>query len=204
MPWQERAKRSPVATTVFSGHIFVLSLTPLDFKGPVTPKRAEEYARAVDRQVAMHNKKLVAAKEQRVEALFKHFGLEQGDWQSLALRLAAQHVPGFQISRTLAIRNLTDEDVLGFHIVGQTRGKTKEWDAGKLARLLQQYRDHVISHPHCYDRDALRALKKKDEWKGWKLETLESRLQDAKSQHRHIQRLCEEYIIRRRREDASV
>lgn len=40
-----------------------------------------------------------AALEHRLDALFSHFLLEFGDWQGLALRLALEHVPGFQVMR---------------------------------------------------------------------------------------------------------
>jgi hypothetical protein len=144
----------------------------------ITPNQMEQVVRAYQSGLRYT---LENPLKERIDALFKHFDLQAEDWKSLAMKLAAQHVPGFQIKRTIAIYDLADDTVPGFRIVGEIRGKNRDWTLEKYLRLLNDVREHKESHPGCkYDRGALgQLIKQKLEWKSYGLEDLESRLQEA-------------------------
>jgi len=102
--------------------------------------------------------------------------------QALFWALVSAHVPGFNIIVANA---------------GEKRGRKRDWDGPKLVRL---YRDvqAVKSPQRSTDRQALKCLVKNNpEWvppkarseRQW-IETLESRLQDAKRYVRSIESLA--------------
>jgi hypothetical protein len=145
----------------------------LEFDGAVTRERGEEFARARDRQLAIWNQQVEAARNERLEALFAHFELPLGEWRSLALSLAEEHVRGFQFAAKR----------------GPKPGNSK-WAPWELEILRGKVEEVQTSKPGTLTRSALRHLLKKDEWvksKRVKLKTLESRYQDAKAQAKSIQ-----------------
>lgn len=107
--------------------------------------------------------------------LFGHFEIEGADFEALAWKLAFRHVPGFAVKR--------DERAKG--------GRKRRWDVGRLQALHdsvqkakakgnlndRQALKYVSNDPHFKPPQTYRGTQK--QW----IETLESRLQDAK---RHI------------------
>jgi hypothetical protein len=157
---------------------------PPTFSGAVTTKRVKEFRKNSARYQTETDAAVSEQKEEKIRLLLQHYGIaERDDLQALALALASRHVPGFQV-------------IVGG---GQKRGRKTLWDGPKLAAL---YRDvEAAKAPQRRtDRQALKFLVKNDpdRWgppKGrrhnerqW-IETLESRLQDAKGYRRFIESL---------------
>jgi hypothetical protein len=156
---------------------------PPTFSGAVTAERLEKFRR----EHAKHQKKTAAAVRrqinQKLEALLKHHRIHGSDMQALFWALLSAHVPGFKI-------------ITGG---GEKRGRKRHWDGPRLVAL---YRDvEAAKTPQRRtDRQALKFLVKNepDRWgppKGrqhnerqW-IETLESRLQDAKRYDRFVESL---------------
>jgi len=147
------------------------------FEGAVTHERAEAFW-ANDARLQREAAQLVAeALLRKLSLLMSHYGIEdQNDTLQLAMLLACDHVPGFQVVPETK----------------PTRGRKKEWHGGKLQALFDAVRS--VKEPHNFtDRQALTFLSSDPrtaaEWgpprhhKGTKkqwIETLESRLHDAK------------------------
>lgn len=55
------------------------------------------------------DREIETGRQERVSALFKHYDLELGQWQELALALANQHVPGFTVIPNDSRVEVTDE-----------------------------------------------------------------------------------------------
>jgi hypothetical protein len=157
---------------------------PPVFSGAVTAERKEKF----DQESAQYRKEASAAVERQIEgkikALLKHHKIGGRDMEALARALAKTHVPGFKV--------LVDSG-------GQKRGRKTLWDGPKLTAL---YRDveEVKTPQRRTDRQALTFLVKNDpdRWgppKGYRhrerqwIETLESRLQDAKRYDRFVESL---------------
>src|SRR5215467_4634563 len=104
----------------------------------ITPSQLEQVVRAYQSGLRYM---IEAPLKERIDALFKHFGLQPEDWKSLAMKLAAWHVPGFQIERTKAIQDLADDAVPGFRIVGKIPGRPREWNTEKYLTLLRDVKE---------------------------------------------------------------
>jgi hypothetical protein len=150
---------------------------PPPFRGAATKVRTAKYWKAYDRhQQRTENavKRLVAKK---LSLLMDHYGIDdKEDMKTLALALASEHVPGFKI--------VTPRKA--------NRGRKREWDGSRLENLFETV--ETIKREHRFsDRQALKFMVNNERhavtWgppsnhKGsrqqW-IETLESRLQDAK------------------------
>jgi len=153
---------------------------PPTFSGAVTTKRHKEFQESWARYQKETEAAVSLQKEEKIRLLLHHYGILGRDMEALALALASAHVPGFQ--------------VIGG---GQKRGRKTLWDGPKLTAL---YRDvQTVKTPQRRtDRQALIFLVKNDpeRWgppKGHRhnerqwIETLESRLQDAKAYRRFIE-----------------
>ena len=156
---------------------------PPTFSGAVTSKRVKEFRETSARYQTETDAAVSEQKEEKIRLLLQHYGIADHDMQALALALASSHVPGFQV-------------ILGG---GQKRGRKTLWDGPKRTAL---YRDvEAAKTPQRRtDRQALKFLVKNDpeRWgppKGHRhnerqwIETLESRLQDAKAYRRFIESL---------------
>ena len=138
----------------------------------------------------------------KLHLLMEHYGIaDKNDFRSLALELAIDHVPGFRIDPTpLRLEKISD-DGLALVVQDNNRGRRLEWTPARLGRLLDAVEDTKKKFKLSADREALSVLAGRPEWslpanhKGdpeqW-LETLESRLQDAKRSEREIGRLLKD------------
>ncbi len=124
---------------------------------------------------------------QKMSRLMRHFKITDGDMGSLAWALAIEHVPGFKIVPENKAK----------------RGRKKKWDGEKLQALFDAVQTVKTKH-NFTDRQALKFIATNSEFKDtwgapashpgsfeqW-IETLESRLQDAKGYIKHLEALQE-------------
>jgi hypothetical protein len=125
------------------------------------------------------------------------------DFFHLALALAIDHVPGFQVEPPTALR--LEHGDWGALLHGHKRGRPREWPLERLLRLLNAVEETTQRLGLSTDREALWHLARRTEWrpsanhrgdlKQW-LETLESRLQDAKRSAAILRELEEEAVVR--------
>jgi hypothetical protein len=114
------------------------------------------------------------------------------DNKSLAIALATKFVPGFAYRRPhimpQSLSEYTDPDTnkvivvgLGGMVTKKAFGRPKQWDEDHLRQLSNDVQEIKKQMKIKTDREALEILKRKPRWRGKSLETLESRLQDAKT-----------------------
>jgi len=155
---------------------------PPTFEGAFTDERVRQFreTRQQHRQEAEDRagEKLL----EKMSLLMKHYGIaDESDFATLAWTLACEHVPGFRVVPEEKTR----------------RGRKRKWDVPTLQKLLDTV--NSLKGQHGTDRRALTFMVRNEQhastWgpplnhKGSKeqwVETLESRLQDAK---RYIARL---------------
>jgi len=155
---------------------------PPEFWGAVTDKRVREFLRKRESYPRDTEKRIDQERSNKLALLLKHYGIcNHADMRALALALAAEHVPGFKIVRESKSK----------------RGRRKKWDGLKLQTLF----DTVVSlkEQHNFtDRQALQFMTNNPAYsKTWGhpsdrqgqnwIETLESRLHDAKRYVRYIE-----------------
>jgi hypothetical protein len=119
----------------------------------------------------------------KLPLLMEHYKIpNKDDYFSLALALAKDFVPGFQV-KTVRVK-------LEYGDWGAVIRDTK-WPPERRLKLLNAVAETKKKHALSTDREALKILMQKGEWsrpynrdeQKW-LETLESRLQDAKREER--------------------
>ncbi len=135
----------------------------------------------------------------KLHLLMDHYSIpNKDDWFSLAVALATDHVPGFQIEWPLVNLPLVvrrhrgrDREVFSGPVLAKQKkvGRPASWDAERLERLLEDVEREKTRHNLKTDRETLSRLAMRGEWSRpathrstlatW-IETLESRLQDAK------------------------
>jgi len=122
----------------------------------------------------------------KIPLLMEHYKIpNKDDYLSLALALAKDWVPGFQV-KPVAVK--LDHGTWGA-VIRDT--KPTKWPPERLLKLLNAVAETKRKHALSKDREALKILMQKGEWsrpynrdeQKW-LETLESRLQDAKREER--------------------
>jgi hypothetical protein len=156
---------------------------------------AETVARANEEMEDLYRQ---AIEETLVEKLplLDHYGIsDKADFFSLALALAIDHVPGFGIDPT-PLRQEQISDGVALVVQDNRTGRRLEWPPERLDSLLSAVEDAKRKHGLSTDREAIAVVARKGKWgrpanhKGnheqW-LETLESRLQDAKRSKRRIE-----------------
>jgi hypothetical protein len=122
-------------------------------------------------------------KIEKLPCLSEHYGIDKDDYFSLALALAKDHVKGFQVVQA----KLKLEHGNWGAVIRNT--KPTIWPRDRPLGLLNNVEEEKQKPGCSTDREALRILMRKLEWSPpashrgdmtqW-LETLESRLQDAK------------------------
>jgi hypothetical protein len=150
---------------------------PPTFEGFVSEKRVKEFWKKYNRHQRKMKDRVDKQIAEKLSLLMEFYGIaNKNDMGALALALATEHVPGFKV--------VTQGD--------EKRGRKKMWDGPKLQALLQAV--ITVKEKHRFtDRQALHFISTNDEsaaiwgppvgYRGSKrqwIETLESRLQDAK------------------------
>jgi hypothetical protein len=122
----------------------------------------------------------------KLPLLMEHYKIpNEDDYFSLALALAKDWVPGFQVT---TVRVKLRHGTWGA-VIRDT--KPTKWPPERRLKLLNAVAETKQKYALSKDRDALKILMRKKEWsrpcnrdeQKW-LETLESRLQDAKREER--------------------
>jgi hypothetical protein len=154
---------------------------PPTFSGAVTAERLEKF----HKQDAQYRKKAGALLKrqinQKLRALLKHHQIRGSDMQALFWALLSAHVPGFNIATA-----------------GEKRGRKRDWDGPRLVRLYLDVQA-VKTPQRRTDRQAIKFLVENEPYcRDWgprngsrydlskRMETLESRLQDAKRYVRFV------------------
>ena len=147
------------------------------FEGFVSEKRVKEFWKKHDRHQREMKESVNKQIAEKLSLLMQFYGIaNENDMGALALALATEHVPGFKIVPQS----------------GAKRGRKKKWD-GPMLQALSHAVLSVKEKHRFTDRQALHFISENDQYRatwgspasyrGSKLqwvETLESRLQDAK------------------------
>jgi hypothetical protein len=145
--------------------------------------------------VRLHHEEVERQVEHKLRLLMDHYSIsDTGDWRGLAIKLAADFVPGFQVKSHIKRVTHTGPVVLDDQ---KKDGRRAEWTPERILQLSKSVQQVKKQRRLKSDRDALEVLLRSKEWerpknhrgdrKSW-LETLESRLQDAKAFERDVDR----------------
>jgi hypothetical protein len=96
---------------------------------------------------------------EKLNHLMKTYGIEDGDYFSLALRLAIDHVPHFRPAGF----KLQHEDY-GAVVRDTTGGRPKSWTAGRLDALVVDVDTAKRKYGLPTDEDALKYITKRGKW----------------------------------------
>ena len=138
---------------------------------------------------------------QKLHLLMKHYSIpDPNDWFSLALALAVDHVPGFQVENNLGIEQIGLGIGLVVHTGHKKMGRPITWSVERLDELLDDVEKTKKRYGLERDREALSRIARLRKWASpanhrgdrsqW-IETLESRLQEAKALRRKANKLLE-------------
>ena len=147
------------------------------FEGAVTEERVQEYWRKYENHQREVGQRVEQKLLEKISLLMKHYGItDENDTTALAWELAFNHVPGFKTVPEVHTK----------------KGRKKEWHGGKLRELYDIVQS--VKEQHKFnDRQALKFVSNNPQYaefwgppkryqgskQQW-VETLESRLQDAK------------------------
>jgi len=164
----------------------IIRRAPLTFSGAVVPKRIADF----QEKRARHDRATAAAVERqiwkKVALLFDHYGIaDKTDMAELAFALVFEHVPGFKVLPEAK----------------STRGRKLKWSPDRLDELYRTVESLKVRHRFT-DKQALKVIVNNQGYtaiwgvptghKGsrqqW-IETLESRLQDAKRSVAQVEQL---------------
>jgi hypothetical protein len=162
------------------------------------PEAANKIRAENELMARLRDEKRAQVESSKLELLATHYGVPSDDFRALALAIARDLIPGFRFIDPL--RPLTSwgpqyEEKL-------KSGRPGIWDFDRLEELLNEVNAFKKSSS-ATDREALARLVRKKKWgpptnhrggSGKWLETLESRLQDAKKQENRIANALESLI----------
>jgi hypothetical protein len=171
---------------------------PPAFEGAVTDQRVEKFWRDYSKHERKAEQIIKQKLLQKITLLMEYYGIrDQNDMPSLALALASAHVPGFKVipERVPMPKLNVVQPTDGIMLVPETqtkKGRKRQWDGPRLTGLFEIV-SLVKSRHNLSDKQALKFIVNNPQhasiWgpapghKGSKqqwIETLESRLQDAK------------------------
>jgi hypothetical protein len=148
----------------------------------------ETVAKANEEMTRLAAEAVTQRLREKLRFLMAHYSIADRDnWFHLAVALATDHVPGFQVEWPLVE---LPPDFQGPVITERKRGgRPTEWDFDRLERLLVAVEQEKARQGLSTDREALSRLARRREWarpathrgdlQSW-IETLETRLQEAK------------------------
>jgi hypothetical protein len=158
----------------------------------------------------LHEKAVAAARREKLKLLSRRYSLAEDDYEGLALALAVEHEPGFQVvDRQIVRLPLGFSRSGGFSgpvrvkdgkLIDKLSGRPVQWPAERLLKLLEAVRSEKKKTGLSRDLDVLKRLAEQKEWESppnhltkstrgeydaW-VRTLQSRLHDAKHRKRLI------------------
>jgi hypothetical protein len=135
--------------------------------GGLVPKDPDEIEAANARLEILHEQAISDARGHKLNLLLRHYSLADDDWHGLALALAIEHEPGFQVDRQIAplppgfagaVR------IKGGKIIIERTGRPQRWSVERLGEL----RDAVYAEKRMSglkkDIEALRHLARRKKW----------------------------------------
>jgi hypothetical protein len=153
------------------------------FEGAVTPRRVAKFSRVYRHHARNADRQQRKEEAEKIKLLAQLFRVGSKAFKELALELARAHVPGFRVK------------LKGAH----GRGRKRKWDGPMLLELIKVVDEVKGKHTSFNDRLALKHIATKSPYKeqwgapanhkgttGQWIETLESRLQDAKKYSRYL------------------
>jgi hypothetical protein len=164
----------------------IIRPNPPTFEGAVTPERFDKFWHDYDTHET-NTKQLIEQKlSQKMTLLMEHYDIsDPNDFAALALALAFEHVPGFKIVPEVKAKS----------------GRRRKWDGPRLLDLFTTV-NKLRSQHRFKEKQALTFMVNNQQYRAicgpppghrgskqqW-IETLESRLQDAKQYARRIRSL---------------
>ena len=175
-------------------------------KGFAVPDDPEAIRRENALMEELHEKEVVAARREKLKLLLRRYSLAEDDFEGLALALAIEHEPGFQVDRQIAQAPFGFEGAVrirdGKHI-DKPRRHPVQWPVERLSELLEAVEAEKKKSGLTKDLDALKRLASQRQWRppanhrskssrgesaAW-VRTLQSRLHDAKKLKRKVDAL---------------
>ena len=127
---------------------------------------------------------------EKLERLMAYYGIEAGDYCSLALQLAIDFVPGF---RPAPFR--LEHGDYGAVIPGDKKGRPRKWNMERRDALIMAVDNVKKEHGLTKDHDAILHLAQHGEWAGpanrdlnKQIKTLKNALANARRSQRDTQR----------------
>jgi hypothetical protein len=168
-------------------------------------------AQANEEMIRLTNEVITQKFVEKLDLLMKHYLIpDPHDWFSLALALAVDQIPGFQVENTLGVEQIDRGISLVEHVGRKKTGRRKKWSFDRLDKLLNDVEKTKKRFGLTEDREALSRIARLRKWappanhrgdrRQW-IETLESRLQEAKVYRRNVDKLLE--ILRNSRGGSS-
>jgi hypothetical protein len=161
----------------------------------------EMIKRANAQMEELHEKAVAAARREKLKLLCRRYSLAEDDYEGLALALAIDHEPGFQVDRQLVELPNGFSGPVGPVKDGKLidkRGRRIEWTGERFFQLLQAVEKEKEKSGLTEDLEALRRLARRKQWSpppnqrggydAW-VRTLQSRLHDAKQLKRKVDSL---------------
>jgi hypothetical protein len=162
------------------------------------PEAANKIRAQNELMARLRDEKRAQVEASKLELLATHYGVPSDDFRTLALAIARDLIPGFRF-----IDPLRFATSYGPQYEEKLRtGRPGTWDFDRLEELLNEV-NVVKKSSSVTDREALARLARKKKWgpptnhrggSGKWLETLESRLQDAKRQEKRIANALELFM----------
>ena len=167
----------------------------------------ETTERANAQMEELHEKAVAAARREKLKLLLRRYSLAEDDYQGLALALALEHEPGFEVVDRQIV-----ELPLGFSgsvrvkdgkLIDKPSGRPLKWSGERLLQLLEAVQREKKKSGLTKDLDALGRLARHEQWRppanhrsnstrgegdAW-ISTLQSRLHDAKHVKHMVDRL---------------
>jgi hypothetical protein len=161
----------------------------------------ETIKRANAQMEELHEKAVAAARREKLKLLCCRYSVAEDDYEGLALALAIDHEPGFQVDRQLVELPPGFSGPVGPVKDGKLinkRGRRIEWTVERFFQLLQAVEGEKEKSGLTEDLEALRRLARRKQWSpppnqrggydAW-VRTLQSRLHDAKRLKRKVDAL---------------
>jgi DNA mismatch repair ATPase MutL len=196
--WRGELAR-PIRVRVIRPHGFVVP-DPTNDPDAVSKIRAEN-----ELMTRLRDDARAQAESAKLKLLAEHYEVSQNDFRALALAIARDFIPGFRFTDPLTTAKVQalphnkqeerDLDRLNRLLAEAAQNKTgrpTKWHPDRLEELLAEV-DAIKKETGVTDREALSRAAQKKKWgppanhrgdrSAW-IETLESRLQDAKRQRK--------------------